>query len=791
MKISYNWLKDYLDLTIEPNKLAERLSLVGLEVEEVIEERLDFPNVVVGKVLTCEKHPNADKLTLCTVDVGEERLSIICGAPNVAEGQVVPVAKVGAQLPNGFKIRPAKIRGVQSQGMICSEQELNLTEESEGIWVLPENLPVGAPLHTALNFETDYIFDIALTANRPDCLSHIGVAREVGAILKQRIKKPEIVLNEVSPEAQSKIKIRIDCPESCPRYSARYIEEVTVGPSPAWLVRRLESVGMRSINNVVDITNYVMLETGHPLHAFDYDRISDGQIVVRESYEGEKFTTLDDQERELRTGTVLICDAKQPVAIGGIMGGLNSEVTRQTSRILLESAYFKPESIQVNSHFLGLSTEASQRFERGADPNGTQYALDRAAQFMAEICGGKVCRGTVDEYPEPIMPHKIPLKVDQINNLLGTELSAGEISQLLELIELPTSKASVLVPTFRPDLERVADLAEEIARLYGLDNIPAAQRTLMNYRVTPNEFDLFIDQLKEILTGMGLQEVITGSMINSSAWSQVTGKPVYPILNPISKDMDGMRNSLLPSLARVIQYNNNRQIKDLRLFEIGRVFIPRATTDTQPEEYVKLAIVLSGKRDGNRWNSSGEEVDFFDLKGIVESLIDKISLDNWKFIYYSETVAERDEIGIQVREKTVGTVGQLDEKIARYFELEQGVFGAEMFLEPLFENRKIHKKYKEIPRYPAVERDLAFILDETTAAGDLLHLIRRNSGALLRKVEIIDLYRGKQIETGKKSLALRLHFQSPERTLTDSEINPIVEKILAAASKKFAATLRA
>ena len=790
MKISYNWLKDYLDLTIDPHQLAERLSLTGLEVEEVIEKRLDFPEVVVGNVLISEKHPNADKLRICRVDVGDMELSIVCGAANVAEGQTVAVAKVGALLPNGLKIRKSKIRGEQSEGMICSEQELGLAERSEGIWVLPDNLPVGVPLAKALNFQTDYILDLAVTTNRPDCLSHIGVARKVGALIDQHIKKPVVRLSEINETAASQVKIRIDTPQGCPRYSARVIRNIKVGKSPSWLVRRLEAVGTRSINNVVDITNYILMETGHPLHAFDFDLIEGKQIVVRESVEGEKFITLDDKERELRTGTVLICDAEKPVAIGGIMGGLNSEVHRNTVNVLLESAYFQPESIQRSSRYLGLSTEASQRFERGADPNGTIFALDRAALLIAELCGGEIYKGIVDEYPAPVVSKKIPLQVEQINVLLGTALTLREMTELLQGIDLKVQDGIVLIPTFRPDLERVADLAEEVARLYGLDNIPARQNMTINYNVLRNEMDFFVDELKNILTGMGLQEVLTGSMVNKEVCEKLTGKPIYPILNPISRDMDGMRNSLIPSIAQVIQHNRNRQRKNIRLFEMNRVFIPKYKLQELPEEELRLCIALSGKREKELWYSSRQNTDYYDIKGIVENLLNKISLDNWNFIYYSDFVIEEGGLGVQVEKDVIGKLGRLKDTIANNFEIEDEVFIADISVRKLFKNRIIDKKYKAIPRFPGIERDLALIIDEELQADKLVEIIYKNGGNLLSRVDVVDLYRGKQISEGKKSIAFRLTFQSTERTLTENEVSSLLDKILKSLSKAFNAKLR-
>jgi phenylalanyl-tRNA synthetase beta chain len=788
MKISYNWLKDYIQLAEEPSRLAERLSLAGLEVEEVLEKKLDFPDVVVGRVVNVEKHPNADKLKVCQVDIGDLQLKIVCGAPNVSKGQIVPAATVGASLPNGLKIHKAKIRGVLSEGMVCSKAELGLEEKSDGIWVLPENLSLGKPVGQALKLETDYILDIGVTPNRPDCLSHLGIAREVAALTNQKVKKPPVQLKETN--AKDEIEIIIDSPEGCPRYSARIIKNVTIGESPAWLSRRLEAVGMRPVNNIVDITNYVLLETGHPLHAFDYDLIAGKKIIVREAKSGETFTTLDNKERKLETGTVLICDADKPVAIGGIMGGVNSEVSHNTKNILLESAYFNPESIQISSRHLALSTEASQRFERGADPEGNIYALDKAAQLIAQLTGGKISGGITDSYPKKHKPHFIKLKCERINRLLGTDLSKAAITKLLESIELSVKNDEVKIPSFRPDLHETADLAEEVARLYGLENIIPKQNFQISYDIKNNDFDLFIDQLKTDLCGMGLQEVITSSMVNREFWDKTSPEKLYPLFNPISKDLDGLRNSLIPSLVQVVQFNRNRKTGDLKIFEINRIFNAPDKLDQQPCEEVHLGIALSGNRDGSLWNSSHKLVDFFDIKGFVEAICDKISLDNWNFISYSDSYIQGGGAALQIGQKNIGILGRLHEHLQKLFELDEDIYVAELNVSQLYNHRKIIRKYQPIPKYPGVERDLALIIDEDIEAENIEKEIKERAGKLLMQLEIFDIFRGKQIPEGKKSLAFRLGFQSTERTLTEEEINTLVNKIYKGIQESFHAKLR-
>jgi len=791
MKISYNWLKDYLPLDTDPHLLAEKLSLVGFEVEDVIEKRLDFPNVVVGKVNQVEKHPNADKLTVCMVDAGTgPLLNIICGAPNVAKDQTVPVALVGADLPNGLRIRKAKIRGVESEGMICSEQELGLADDSEGIWILSPGLKIGALLSEALEFETDFILDIAVTPNRPDALCHIGIAREIAAILDLPFSKPEAKFPELEESAEKIVAVEIQSPQSCPRYAARLIRKVKIGASPLWIQRRLEAIGMRPINNIVDITNYVLMETGQPLHAFDYDLLEGGKIIVRESREGETFITLDDKKHQLQEGTVLICDAEKPVALGGIMGGLNSEVNSETKNILLESAYFAPANIQKSLRYLGMNSEASQRFERGVDPNGIIYAQDRATELMVKLAGGEVYKGASDSYPQKIFPIEIPLKNEQINTLLGTNLSADEMSDILQKIEIETKDDKVIVPTFRPDLQRAADLAEEISRLYGLDNIAPAENSSIRYEYEKNPFDNFVDRLKTVLVGMGFQEVITNSMINKDKWEEFTGEKIYPVLNPISHDMSGMRNNLVISLLNVLQWNINRQVNDLKIFEINRIFHHPGSLKRLPDEELRITVALAGNVEPELWYSNRQLIDFYSVKGIVESLIDKFSLDNYQLISYDNFVVEGHSLAVEVDGKNIGYFGRVNNSLEKSFDIETPVYVADFDARMLYHLTREQKSYRKIPKYPLVERDLAVIIDEKVEAKKLEEKIRSQDIQNLKEISIFDVYRGEQIEAGKKSLAFRFKFQSMERTLTEEEVTASMRRIIKILEQKHQGKIR-
>ncbi len=632
--------------------------------------------------------------------------------------------------------------------------------------------------------------DIAVTPNRPDALGHIGIAREVAAIFDLPFKKPKPKFSELDELTRELVSVEIQSPQSCPRYSARLIRNVRIGSSPVWLMRRLESIGMRPINNIVDITNYILMETGQPLHAFDYDLLDGGKIIVRESKEGEKFLTLDDKEHQLQKGTVLICDAKKPVALGGIMGGLNSEVNNETKNILLESAYFTPENIQRSLRYLGIGSEASQRFERGTDPNGIPYAQDRATQLMVELTQGQTYKGAVDNYPQKIIPAEIPLKHEQINTLLGTDLSKDAMSAILQKIEIESDSDQVRVPTFRPDLERVADLAEEISRLYGLNNIAPSEKGSIQYEYEKNHFDSFTDELTTILAGIGLQEVITNSMINKEKWKEWTGKKIYPVLNPISHDMSGMRNNLILSLLNVLQWNINRQMKDLRIFEINRIYHHPGSLHKLPIEELRLAIAMTGNMDPELWYSNRQLIDFYNVKGFIESFMDKISLDNPQLISYDNFIVEAQSVAVNIDGNTIGYFGRVKDELQQQFGIETPVYVADFDVRALFGLTQGVKKYRAVPKYPLVERDLAIIVDEKLEAEKLIKTVAQNNIPNLIDMSVFDVYMGEQIEADKKSIALRFKFQSMDRTLSEDEVSTAMENIINIFTQKHQAKIR-
>jgi len=791
MRVSYNWLKDYVKIDISPDELAEKLTMAGLEVEEVIPLLPKFEGIIVGRVLSVDKHPNADKLSLCQVYTGQEKLDVICGATNVAEGQTIAFAPVGTKLPNGLAIKKAKIRGVESFGMICSEQELGLTEKSDGIWELSSDLKPGKDLYAQLKKKQDFVLDISITPNRPDAMSMIGVARDVAAILSTKLIKPDIKLSEISEKTAENVSVTIKNPEGCPRYAARVIRNIKMGDSPQWMAERLIAGGFRPINIIVDITNYVLLELGQPLHAFDLTQVSGRKIEVRDSKKDEEFTTLDEKVRKLPPNTVLICDSKRPVAIGGIMGGLNSEVSEKTTDILLESAYFKPERIGVSSKKLGLPSEASQRFERGVDPNGIPFACDRASWLMSELAGGEILDGIVDEYPVKINPKKITIRLERINHLLGTQLDEKEISRIFSSLEISYKNGEAVIPTFRPDLEREVDLIEEVARLINYDNIPVKEQTNIDYDVSPNENEIFHKFLKSEIREQGYYEVLTNSMVSSRELETFENNEFVRIMNPISDDMDIMRRSLIPGLLKVLAYNMNRNATDLRIFEMGRVF-HRPETESEDSQPYYLSGLIYGSRRYPGWSEKRSNVDFYDIKGSVEAYLDKIFLDNFELILYDKTILfDQDQvISVRVKNEILGCFGRIEPEVAHKFDVNSDVYGFEFSVNALKNHINLNQLFEMYSRFPFVEKDLAFIVSTDINAADLENLIYKVGKPLVNKVEIFDLFTGKQLGDSKKSIAFRIRFQSSERTLNEKEVSKVFNKIISDAGRNYNATLR-
>ncbi|GGA38168.1 phenylalanine--tRNA ligase subunit beta [Paenibacillus physcomitrellae] len=812
MKVSTSWLSDYISLeNVDINELAEQITRSGIEIDSVESVNKGVTKVVVGYVKTKEKHPDADKLNIVTVDAGqEEELQIVCGAKNIDAGQKVPIALVGAKLPGGLEIKKAKLRGVPSQGMVCSAKELGLNDkllpkdQQEGILVLPPETQIGTPIEQVLDLNNQ-ILDFDLTPNRSDCLSMLGAAYEVGAILAREIKLPEANIVENSAEAADSISVKISNPEFCSHFAVRVISNVKIGRSPQWMQNRLMAAGIRPINNVVDVTNYVMLEYGQPLHAYDADRIAGSQIEVRVSREGETIETLDGQERKLPAGALLITDAEKPIGLAGVMGGANSEVTEDTVNIVLEAAKFDGGVVRKLSRLFGLRSEASQRFEKEVDPNRVIPALNRAAALIAELAGCTVHHGIVESGGEEVKPLVIPLSLAKLNQFLGTDISTLEVKTILSRLhfesgDLPDNTLEVKVPTRRGDITRDVDLIEEVARLYGYDEIPTTSIEGPTTQGGYTESQLLRRGIRTMLTNGGLQEVLSYSFANREA------ENLFPTLKedrhsvklamPMSEDRSVLRTSLIPQLVDVTIFNRNRKQENLALFEIGSVFqTSEETLTVQPKEIPMLGILMTGLRQEKQWNLNPDKVDFYDLKGAVETVIGYWGLEGR--ISYEADRPEGFHPGRSASiflennhgKERIGVLGQIHPDVQRSKELDD-TYVAEIKLESLFAAEYEAIEYRDLPRFPSVQRDIAVVVDQGVTAAELLKSIRENTGELLEHVNVFDIFTGSKLGEGKKSVALSLVYRHMERTLTDEEITEVHGRAVAGLEQTFGAELR-
>jgi len=805
MKVSQKWLKKYVDFNLTPKKFAEGLTMLGLEVEGFEDLAEKYERFYVGQVIERAKHPNADRLTLCKVDVGGETLDIVCGAPNVTAGQKVAVALVGATIPhdqhdpkgNPFVLTKAKIRGVESNGMICSAFELGLGDDAEGILVLDQRAKVGMPLAAYLN-RNDVIFEIGVTPNRGDCLSHIGIAREVAILVNKKIKLPSIRLTEGDETASKAASIKIVDPKRCPRYCARIVRNVQIQPSPKWMQDVLSSIGVRPINLVVDVTNYVMMEMGQPLHAFDYDRLAGHTIIVKTARDGEKFTTLDGKERTLTADTLMICDAEKPVAIAGVMGGLNSEVNDSTTSILIESAYFNPQNIRRMSRHLGLSTEASYRFERGVDIQATKVAADRAAQLIQELGGGKILKGAIDIYPSKSKVKSTRIRVSQTNKILGTNLSRKDIERLLKKIGVGVrsrgqEELTVVSPGYRSDLVEEIDLIEEVARVYGYEKIETKTKTGIDFSRS-GVADDFENELRSYLAGSGFNEILAISLQDEDTVS-LGGETPVKVLNPVSVEMQALRTNLVSGALSIVQRNRYQGSKELRLFEIGNVFSLDKEKDPEKleayREDTKLLLLLSGNHLPLGYGVLPRKADFLDMKGEAEALLRKFCLDKYRLIYYDthNTLTEHT-VCVEIKSTYAGFLGTVKKEIRERFDIEDDVYVCELSVAALRETWRTDRKLAPLPKFPSVSRDLAFVVDERVPQLKVEEAIRGVESSWLRNVTLFDVYVGSQIGTGKKSLAYALEFQASNRTMTDEEIDRIIARIVQAVREKCNAVLR-
>jgi len=801
MKVSLSWLNEYTAIDSDPQELASRLTMAGLEVESFTQIYDYLDRVVVGRVEQVSGHPKADRLSCCRVNVGDRVVDIVCGAPNVAEGMTYPCALPGAVLPGDFKIKKSKLRGEVSEGMLCSGAELRLDSDAAGIMPLDPDLAPGTPLADAMEL-SDYLFEIDLTPNRPDCLSMIGVAREAAVFQKNPVPPvlPGVSLpagDDENGSIHDAVAVEILDPDLCPRYSAGLLVDVAVKPSPFWLKQRLESVGMTPVNNIVDVTNFVMLETGQPLHAFDYDLIVKRRIEVKRAGSPLEFTTLDGKEHTLDPDTLMICDGEKPVAIAGVMGGVNSEISSTTTRVLVESACFNAVSVRKAAKKSGIATDASHRFERGVDPLGTRDALVRAMALMVEVSGASAVKDLVDNQPVPAETLVIDVDPDQVNRRLGTTLAPSEIQALLRSVAFQVNPGEnnslvVEVPSFRVDVTRPEDIFEEVARLFGYDNIKTTFPAIPARRETLALEIHFRDRVKEIMTGFGFTEAVNYSFTAADVCDQLALAPEDPrrshevILNPISEELSVLRSSLVPGLLMNMRQNCSKQMEDLRLFEIGKVFFARQK-GVQPLERERLAGMWTGSVSHTSWYGKKRECDFFDLKGAVEGLFDSLGIDGIRFSRAPETdypYFTRGQGAVVEKEgAAIGSLGRIHAAVLKQFSLKQDAFVFDMDMDALIELLPAELTARSLPKFPSISRDITIIVDSSVEAGavgaEIKKLMDRED--LIEDCFLFDLYQGESLGRGKKSLSFRVVYRSSEKTLKEKKIKGLhawVSKVL-------------
>lgn len=787
------WLNDYVKVDdISPAQFDSDMTMSGSKVEEVIEAGKEISNVLTGKVIRLERHPDADKLVVCQLDVGNEVVQIVTGANNMKEGDIVPVALSGATLPNNVKIKKGKLRGVDSNGMMCSAIELGLDipDAVHGIHILPPDTKLGVDVKEVLGLN-NVVVDFEITSNRPDCLSIIGLAREAAATFNRELKVPEIVVKENSEKVSDYISVDIDSKDLCRRFAARVVKNVTIKQSPEWLKERLMEAGVRPISNIVDITNYVMIEYGQPLHAYDYKKISGKKLIARRAKDGEKLATLDGKERELNSSMLVIADTEKALGVAGVMGGLYSEITDDTSTIVLEAANFNGTSIRLTSKVLGFRTEASSRFEKGIDPNVAMLAVNRAAELIVELGAGEVVGGLADSYEDKLEPWTIDISEDRINKFLGTDIPVEDIINILEKLEVKVEKSDAgmkaVVPTFRGDLELEVDIAEEIARIYGYNNI---QSTLISGETTQggkNTKQKIEDKTKEVLSGAGLYEVVTYSFVTPKHFDMINIpedsklRNVVRILNPLGQEMSIMRTTLIPSMLEVISRNFSKKTESGQFFELGRVYWPTERPDAKlPEEKNMLSIGVYGS------------FDFFDLKGSVELLFESLGINKYEFVRETENSIFHTgkAANIFLRKKKVGTIGEIHPDVAENFDIPVSTYVCELDFDEVIENSQLGRKFKQLPKYPAVERDMAFLVSDEVMVSHLEDIIRQKGGNLVENIRLFDVYKGKQIPENKKSVAYSITYRAEDRTLKDEEVNKVHGEITKTIEEKLGGQLR-
>ncbi|MGE5606512.1 MAG: phenylalanine--tRNA ligase subunit beta [Bacteroidota bacterium] len=799
MRVSYEWLQEYLKIDLSIVELAEKMTMSGIAVEEIEDMAAPYRKMVVAQVLSLEKHAQADNLLVAHLDTGSfGKKQVVTAANNLKVGDIVPLALSGAVLPDGKAINDVNFKGILSEGMMCSGAELGLEKESTGIWVFDAPIQPGTSVAEALN-SNDHVLVLELTANRSDCLGMINVAREVAAILGISFKAPEPTLKEEGPSIQDLIAVQIEDPDLCPRYAARVVVDLKIGPSPAWMQRRLKAAGIRPINNIVDITNYVMLEYNQPLHAFDLDHISGRRVIVRRAGDGEKLITLDNVERRLNRDNLLIADPSGGLCVAGVMGGQSSEVSEETVNLLLEAAYFDPITIRKTAKTLGMRTEASLRFERGIDPNNTIKALNRAAQLIEALGCGKVANGYRDEYPKQIPPTIINTTSDRINSWLGTNLTLEQIKGYLsrvcfEVKSTDDNLIEVKVPTFRRDVTHMADLAEEVARLHGYDRIRVTlpESKQLGER-TP--FQKFQSDCRKILQGAGISEVMTYSFYSKSVPEQLglgqddPLRKTVELMMPLSEEQAIMRTSIVHGILSAIAFNANRRQTDLAFYEMGRVYLP--SENILPNEPLYLGVGLTGRKNEVSWNQTRDEYDFYDIKGILEMFWERFNLPEPKYIRSNRPYLHPGQSAEVLCEgKTIGYFGQVHPGVLERYSLPKKVFIMELNLNLVAELTHDTVTFEPLPKYPAVQRDLALVLSNKIEADRINARIKEIGGDLVERVELFDVYQGEQVGPEMRSLAFSITYRSKEKTMSDQEVNELQTELLQKLNSEFGAAVR-
>ena len=801
MKASLSWLSQYVDLTLSASELAHGLTMAGLEVEKVEDRFASLSTVLAARVIEAAPHPTAPGISVCKVSVGETEITVVCGASNVRAGMISALALPGTVLADGTEVEAGNVHGIASQAMLCSAAELGVGADASGVMELPADTAVGTPLNKVLGL-SDWVFEINVTPNRPDCLSMIGIAREAAVLCKTALKRPKAELMPESIKVSERTSVTILAPELCPRYVARLLYNVKIGPSPFWLADRLRSVGLRPINNIVDVTNFVMMETGQPLHAFDFDTLAENRIVVRTGSDGEDFTTLDGKTVKLTGENLMICDGEKPVALAGVMGGLYSEISADTKNVLIESAHFNPMSIRKTAKRLGYHTDASHRFERGTDPDVAPFACARAAVLMLDVAGGIGTEGAVDAYPLPYEPRRVSLSAATAGRNIGISISRDEIKALLDSIDIPCEDGYgdtvvATAPGFRPDITRSEDIVEEVARLFGYDNIPTTAPMFAMEAPVPDPFSAMCADLRRISGGMGFFEAVNFSFMAQNAPENLNipendpRRRILPVANPLAEDQAVMRTSLVPGILNTVALNLSRQNRDLRLFETGKVFWT-VSGEPLPEEPEMLVMALTGVM-ARSWKAKEAPCDFYDIKGAAQGLLASLRINDAVFtkVPASETFYYRPgrTARITARGAVLGTVGEARADVLARFGVKQSVFLAEFDLKALFEALPGVAASSALPKFPSTSRDVTLIMAREIESVTVCQKARELSSQWVESVEVVAVYEKKPNPEGKKSLSLRLVYRASDRTLTDAFVNAEQERITSALLDAFNAAM--